>query len=124
MTNWRPLRAIVGARVSVVQGPQNVSQLILIETATRLAETKGYEIVESFEDLEVSAMKCLAGRPDLGPWLTEEGSAKWDVIVWSKMDRSFRSTQHCADFARWAEGRQKLVAFADDGLTLDYRVGR
>lgn len=43
------------------------------------------------------------------------------MIVWSKMDRAFRSTRHCVDFARWTEERHKVVAFADDGLTLDYR---
>lgn len=96
------LRALVGARVSVVQGPQKVSHLAQIETATKWAAAKGYEIVGTFEDLGVSAEKRPEDRPDLGPWLTDEGSAKWDVIVWSKMDRAFRSTRHCVDFARWA----------------------
>lgn len=114
------LRALVGARVSVVQGPQKVSHLAQIETATKWAEAKGYKIVGTFEDLGVSAEKRPEDRPDLGPWLTDEGAAKWDVIVWSKMDRAFRSTRHCVDFARWAEERHKIVAFADDGLTLDY----
>jgi DNA invertase Pin-like site-specific DNA recombinase len=116
-----PLRAIVGARVSVVQGPQKVSHIAQIETATKWAETRGYEIVGTFEDLGVSAEKPPHERPDLGPWLTEEGSSQWDVIVWSKMDRAFRSTGHCVDFARWAEERHKIVAFADDGLTLNYQ---
>lgn len=115
------LRALVGARVSVVQGPQKVSHLAQLETATKWAEAKGYEIVGSFEDLGVSAEKKPEDRPDLGPWLTDEGATKWDVIVWSKMDRAFRSTRHCVDFAQWAEERHKVVAFADDGLTLDYR---
>lgn len=117
------LRALVGARVSVVQGPQKVSHLAQLETATKWAESKGYEIVGTFEDLGVSAEKRPEDRPDLGPWLTDEGAAKWDVIVWSKMDRAFRSTRHCVDFARWAEERHKVVAFADDGLTLNYRPG-
>ena len=119
----KQLRALVGARVSVVQGPQKVSHLAQIETATKWAEAKGYKIVGTFEDLGVSAEKRPEDRPDLGPWLTDEGAAKWDVIVWSKMDRAFRSTRHCVDFARWAEERHKVVAFADDGLTLDYRPG-
>lgn len=118
-----PLRALVGARVSVVQGPQKVSHLAQIETTTKWAEAKGYSIVGSFEDLGVSAEKRPEDRPDLGPWLTDEGAAKWDVIIWSKMDRAFRSTRHCVDFARWAEERHKVVAFADDGLTLNYRPG-
>ena len=109
--------------MSVVQGPQKVSHLAQLETARKWAEARGYEIVGTFEDLGVSAEKRPEDRPDLGPWLTEEGAASWDVIVWSKMDRAFRSTAHCVDFARWAEPRHKVVAFADDGLTLDYRPG-
>ncbi|MHA7662372.1 recombinase family protein [Mycolicibacterium sp. HS_4_1] len=109
--------------MSVVQGPQKVSHLAQLESATKWAEAKGYAIVGTFEDLGVSAEKRPEDRPDLGPWLTEEGSAKWDVVVWSKMDRAFRSTRHCVDFARWAEERHKVVAFADDGLTLNYRPG-
>lgn len=118
-----PLRAIVGARVSVVQGPEKVSHIAQIETATNWAKAKGYKIVGAFEDLGVSAEKRPEDRPDLGPWLTDEGASRWDVIVWSKMDRAFRSTRHCVDFARWAEERHKVVAFADDGLTLNYRPG-
>lgn len=119
-----PLRALVGARVSVLKGPQKVSQLAQIESATKWAITKGYEIVGEFEDLGVSAGKRPQDRPDLGPWLTEEGAAQWDVIVWSKMDRAFRSTRHCVDFAKWAEERNKVVAFSDDSLVLNYRPGK
>ncbi len=110
--------------MSVVQGPQKVSHVAQLETATKWATAKGYQVVGQFEDLGVSAEKKPEDRPDLGPWLTDEGAAKWDVIVWSKMDRAFRSTRHCVDFARWAEERHKVVAFADDGLTLDYRPKR
>ncbi|MUL85044.1 MULTISPECIES: recombinase family protein [unclassified Mycolicibacterium] len=116
-----PLRALVGARVSVLKGPEKVSQLAQIESAKKWALAKGYEIVDTFEDLGVSAGKRPQDRPDLGPWLTEEGAAQWDVIVWSKMDRAFRSTRHCVDFAQWAEERHKIVAFSDDGLVLNYR---
>ncbi|PQE02834.1 recombinase family protein [Mycobacterium sp. EPG1] len=118
-----PLRALVGARVSVVQGPQKVSHEAQIESTTRWAASKGYEVVGTFQDLGVSAEKRPEDRPELGRWLTDEGATEWDVIVWSKMDRAFRSTRHCVDFARWAEERHKMVVFADDGLTLDYRPG-
>ncbi|AEJ94570.1 integrase [Mycobacterium phage Backyardigan] len=119
----QPLRALVGARVSVVQGPQKVSQQAQLETARKWAEAQGHEIVGTFEDLGVSASVRPDDRPDLGKWLTDEGASKWDVIVWSKMDRAFRSTKHCVDFAQWAEERQKVVMFAEDNLRLDYRPG-
>lgn len=119
----KQLRALVGARVSHVQGPQKVSHIAQLETTTKWAESKGYKIVGQFEDLGVSAEKRPEDRPDLGQWLTDERSHEWDVIVWSKMDRAFRSTAHCVDFARWAEDRHKIVAFAEDGLELNYRPG-
>lgn len=49
------LFAHVGARVSVVQGPQKVSHLAQLGTVTKWAEAKGYNIVGQFEDLGVSA---------------------------------------------------------------------
>jgi site-specific DNA recombinase len=117
------LRALVGARVSVLSGPQKVSHLAQLETTRKWAESKSYEIIGQFEDLGVSASVPPEKRPDLGPWLTEEGASKWSVIIWSKMDRAFRSTRHCVDFARWAEEHQKIVVFAEDGLTLNYQPG-
>jgi hypothetical protein len=70
----------------------------------------------------VSAEKRPEDRPDLGPWLTDEGAASWDVIVWSKMDRSFWSTRHCVDFARWAE--ERVGPAAADGQLAGELVGR
>lgn len=118
-----PLRALVGARVSVLTGPQKISHEAQIDSATRWAEANGCRVAGSFEDVGVSASVPPEQRPDLGPWLTPEREHEWDVIVWSKMDRAFRSTRHCVDFARWAEENQKVVVFADDGLKLDYRPG-
>lgn len=119
----RQLRAIVGARVSVLTGPQKVSHQAQIETATKWAVANDCTIVGSFEDLGVSASVPPHERPDLGQWLTAEGADGWDVVVWSKMDRAFRSTRHCVDFAQWAEEHNKVVVFAEDGLRLDYRPG-
>lgn len=119
----KQLRALVGARVSVLTGPQKVSHTAQLETATKWAEANGYNIVGAFEDLGVSASVRPDDRPDLGQWLTDEGASKWDVIVWSKMDRAFRSTRHCVDFAQWSEEHGKVVVFAEDGLKLDYRPG-
>lgn len=42
------------------------------------------------------------------------------MLVFSKIDRAFRSTSDCVDFARWAEGNRKIIAFSGDGLVLDY----
>lgn len=116
------LRCIVGARVSVLNGPQKVSHLAQIETGARWVAQNDGTVVGTFEDLGVSASIEPEKRPDLGPWLTDpEKIDEWDAVVWSKMDRAFRSTRHCVDFAKWAEDNKKIVVFAEDGLTLNYR---
>ena len=117
----QPLRALVGARVSVVQGPQKVSHIAQQETGTKLATEKGYEIVGTFQDLDVSATVSPFERPDLGPWLSPEKEGEWDAMVFSKIDRMFRSTRDCVKFAEWAEERKKILHFAEDGMTLNYR---
>lgn len=116
------LRAIVGARTSTTSD-RKVSHTAQLETAGQWADTHGYQIVGTFEDLGVSASVAPQDRPDLGQWLTPEGASEWDAVIFSKMDRAFRSTRHCVDFAQWAEEHHKLVVFAEDGLTLDYRPG-
>lgn len=120
----KPLRCIVGARVSVLKGPQKVSQLAQIETGARWVAQNDGEIIGTFEDLGVSASIEPAKRPDLGPWLVDpEKLHQWDALVFSKMDRAFRSTSHCVDLARFCEQHQKILVFSEDGLKLDYSPG-
>lgn len=120
----RQLRAIVGARVSNVQGPQKVSHIAQQETGAKwVAEHEG-TIIGTLTDLGVSASVSPFDRPDLGPWLVEDKAAEWDVLVFSKLDRLFRSTRDCVKFAEWAEEHGKMLVFAEDNLTLNYRGDR
>jgi DNA invertase Pin-like site-specific DNA recombinase len=41
--------------------------------------------------------------------------------VWSKIDRAFRDPADSINVAKWCEQRRKIMVFADDGLTLDFR---
>lgn len=115
------LRALVGSRVSVVQGPQKVSHIAQRATGEKWAAEQGHQIVGTFEDLDVSASVSPFDRPDLGPWLSPEKQGEWDVLVFSKIDRMFRSTRDCVKFAEWAEQHQKVLVFAEDSMTLNYR---
>jgi site-specific DNA recombinase len=117
----QPLRALVGARVSALQGPQKVSHIAQQETGAKWATEHGHEITGSIQDLGVSASVSPFERPDLGPWLSPEKAHEWDVLVFSKLDRLFRSTRDCVKFAEWAEQNRKILVFAEDGLTLNYR---
>lgn len=116
-----PLRALVGARVSVLTGPQKVSHIAQQETGTKWVQERGHTVVGTFQDLDVSATVSPFERPDLGPWLSPEKQDEWDVLVFSKIDRMFRSTRDCVRFAEWAEERKKILVFAEDSMTLNYR---
>jgi site-specific DNA recombinase len=118
------LRALVGARVSVIQGPQKVSHIAQQETGSKWVAERGHQIVGTIQDLGVSASVNPFDRPDLGPWLTDEKAGEWDLLVFSKLDRLFRSTRDCVKFAEWAEQHSKMLVFAEDGLTLNYRDDR
>lgn len=114
--------ALVGARVSVMTDSK-VSNEAQIDTGLRWAAANGYEVLDTFQDLGISATVAPEDRPDLGRWLTPEGADQWQAIVWSKVDRAFRSAKHCVDFVSWAETNHKVVVFAEDNLILDYRPG-
>lgn len=120
----KQLRALVGARVSAVQGPQKVSHIAQQETGAKWVAEQGHEVVGAIQDLGVSASVDPFKRPDLGPWLAEDKSHEWDVLVFSKLDRLFRSTRDCVKFAEWADNHSKVLVFAEDALTLNYRDDR
>lgn len=61
------LRAIVGARVSVMTNASKVSHTIQREAGERHARAAGWDIAGTFEDLDVSASISSWDRPDLGP---------------------------------------------------------
>ncbi len=116
------VRAIVGARVSHVQGPQKTSHLVQHETGGKYAAGQGWDVVGSFEDLDVSAVKTTPWqRPDLGPWLSERAH-EWDALIVAKTDRLFRSAKDCVDLSHWAEQNRKILVFVDDGLRLDFHT--
>ena len=121
----KALRAVVGARVSHLDddkaNTRKVSHLAQTEEGERWAQSKGYTVVGRFEDLGVSAGKTTPfERPDLGKWLTPERIHEWDVLVFAKIDRAFRSTSDCVEFAKWIQANKKILAFAGDGVVLDY----
>jgi DNA invertase Pin-like site-specific DNA recombinase len=118
------LRALVGARVSHVSGLQKVSHIAQQETGLKWVAEHGHTVVGTIQDLGVSASVSPFERPDLGPWLADDKQHEWQVLVFSKLDRLFRSTRDCVKFAEWAEQHSKLLVFAEDGLTLNYRDDR
>jgi site-specific DNA recombinase len=117
---------VVGARVSHrdddKDSTRKVSHLAQIEEGERWAKSHGYEIVGRFEDLGISAGKTTPfERPDLGKWLAPERLQDFDVLVFAKIDRAFRSTidsapnvtvpMICVEFAKWTKANRKILAF-------------
>ncbi|MGQ4596464.1 recombinase family protein [Nocardia sp. R6R-6] len=114
------LRAVVGARVSVLKDEGKVSHLAQQRTGSSWVETQGASIVGAFEDLDVSASISPFDRPDLGRWFKEQFADSFDILVFSKIDRAFRSTRHMIKVAEWCEEHKKILVFAEDGLVLNY----
>ncbi len=110
--------------MSHVQGPQKVSHIAQQETGLKWIQDHGHSVVGTIQDLGVSASINPFERPDLGPWLADDKAHEWDLLVFSKLDRLFRSTRDCVKFAEWAEQHSKTLVFAEDNLTLNYRDDR
>lgn len=116
----RQVRAIVGARVSHVQGKQKVSHLEQHDTGGKYSVGQGWDIVGSFEDLDISAIKTSPWeRPDLKPWLADRAH-EWDAMIVTKTDRLFRSAKDSVDLCHWAEQNKKILVMVEDGLKLDF----
>ncbi len=80
-------------------------------------------MVGTFQDLDVSATVSPFERPDLGKWFKEDLRDDWDAMVFSKIDRAFRSIADSVEVAKWCKEQHKMLVFAEDGLKLDYRPG-
>lgn len=117
-----PLRALVGARVSVKRDESKVSNIAQLGTCQEWVARHGHTVAAVFEDLDISADKYTPfERPDLGRWLKEENIYAWDILVFSKVDRAFRSVRDTVDLARWVEKHKKILVFAEDNLVLNFR---
>jgi site-specific DNA recombinase len=82
------IRAVVGARVSHVQGEEKTSHISQRGKGEAYAESQGWTVVGAFEDLDVSAIKLSPwDRPDLKVWLTDEKADDWDALIFAKTDR-------------------------------------
>jgi site-specific DNA recombinase len=114
------VRALVGARVSNVQGDEKTSHITHRGKGEAYAESQGWTVVGAFEDLDVSAIKLSPWeRPDLKEWLTDRAE-DWDALIFAKTDRVFRSAADCVKLAEWCKDHHKILVLVDDGIKLDY----
>ena len=119
------LKCIVGARVSHLdddaETTRKVSHLAQVADGQRWVDQHNYVTLSTFTDLGVSAGKTTPfERPGLQEWLQPDRLHLWQVIVFQKIDRAFRSTTDCVQFAQWCKDNRKILAFSGDGIVLDY----
>ncbi|RUP35932.1 MAG: recombinase family protein, partial [Gordonia sp. (in: high G+C Gram-positive bacteria)] len=55
----------------------------------KLCKERGYDVIDTVEDPDVSAATKPFDRPELGPWLNDR-HPEYDVIVVYRMDRLVR----------------------------------
>lgn len=93
------------------------------ESCEVLCRQRGYEIVGTAEDIDVSAGKTTPfDRPQLGDWLNNRLD-EFDVIVFYRMDRIVRRLFDLADLIRWCKKHSKTIVSATESfldLTHDY----
>ena len=94
------------------------------ERVTWWADGHGHEIVGRAEDVGVSGAVAPFDRPGLGPWLTDNPPAEWDVLVAWKLDRISRSAGDTYDLLRWCEDRGKRIVCVDDSIDTSTGPGR
>lgn len=82
------------------------------------------DLIDVAEDLDVSGKISPFERDGLGPWLTDEKAAEWDVLVAWKLDRISRSAMDTLKLLQWCEERGKRIVCVDDGLDSTTRMGK
>jgi site-specific DNA recombinase len=114
------VRAVVGARVSNVQGDEKTTHVTQRGKGEAYAESQAWTVVGVFEDLDMSAIKLSPWeRPDLREWLTDR-SDEWNALIFAKTDRVFRPANDCVKLAEWCKENRKILVLVDDGIKLDY----
>ncbi len=68
-----------------------------IDALTRIAEHRGWEIVETYSDAGISGAKGRKDRPGLDQMLTDASKARFDVVMTWAIDRLGRSLPDLLD---------------------------
>ncbi|MGM9380553.1 recombinase family protein [Streptomyces antibioticus] len=117
-------RALLAARISV-DTDESTSIPRQLEHLHAWAEGLGHDVAGVVEDRAVSGSVDLPERPSMGPWLTEEGREKWDVLAVTTQDRLSRDDLHFMAFVKnvldWGK---KIIVLDDPSLDISTETGR
>lgn len=115
-------RALVVVRLSRVTDA-TTSPARQLEACVELCKQRGYDVVGTAEDLDVSAGKTTPfTRPQLGDWLTNRHK-EFDVLVVFRMDRIVRRLLDLADLIRWCQTHSVALVSATEAfldLTMEF----
>ncbi|SFM89671.1 Site-specific DNA recombinase [Streptomyces sp. cf124] len=117
-------RALLAARISV-DTDESTSIARQLERLHTWAQGLSYPVAGVVEDRSVSGAVDLPERPSMGPWLTEEGREKWDVLAVATQDRLSRDDLHFMAFVKnvldWGK---TLVVLDDPSFDISTETGR
>ena len=102
------LRVGVYARISDDKDGQQTATARQMQDARQLAERKGWEVVDTFEDVDLSAYNTRVKRPEFERMLNALRGGELDGIVVWKLDRLTRQQR---DLARVMEACEATKAF-------------
>ena len=93
----------------VIKGRDQVSIERQDETGVRLAAKLGDNDPIIAADAGVSGSVSPFKRPDLGPYLTDNPSKPWTILLAAEMSRLGRNARDLADLRKWCEEHGKKI---------------
>lgn len=113
MTTSERLRSLCSIRLSSLTD-ETTSPERQREVTTGYSNQQGWPVVDTVEDLNVSASKTSPfERPELGPWLREPKLHEWDALIFWRADRAVRSMTDMAVLTQWAQQHRKVIVFVN-----------
>jgi DNA invertase Pin-like site-specific DNA recombinase len=124
-TTTTPLRAVAYLRVSTgEQADSGAGLQAQLESVTRAAESRGWQLVAVHTDAGVSGDLPADQRPALSAALDQLDSGQADVLVVAKSDRLSRSTAEGVALLDMAERARWSLVIVDLGADLSTSNGR
>lgn len=116
------MRALVVVRLSSLSD-ESTSPERQRAVCQRFCDDRGWEVIDTAEDLDVSASTSSPfERPALKPWLERPG--EYDVIVVWRLDRLVRKVSHLARMIEWSEQHDVNLVSATEPFDLSTPLGR
>lgn len=94
------------------------------ELIEQWAAAQDHTVVAWAEDLDVSGSVDPFDTPALGPWLTKEKAAEWDILCAWKLDRIGRRAIPLNKLFGWVIDNEKTLVCVSDSIDLSTWVGR